>query len=161
MDFAAIIAIPLGLVEAFGAMPNGPLIAAVLLWVMSATFTALSIPGTIVPMSFTSGVLLGLPGMFVISTGALVGSVGLFVVTRRSLSEWMRRKFGPRLDVIGEVLHRRGPLYVVGARVTGVPNLLVTAGSAITPISTPIFAVATLLGMAPAIVLAVLAGSAI
>ena len=161
MDFAAILAIPLGLVEAFAAMPNGPLIAAIALWLMTAIFTALSVPGTIIPMSFTSGVLLGLSGVFVIATGAVVGSIALFVVTRRSLSEWMRRKLGARLDGIGEHLERRGPLYVVGARVTGVPNLLVTAGSAITPITTRTFAAASLLGMLPAIVIAVVAGSAL
>ena len=161
MDLAALVSIPLDLIESFAAMPYGMVAAGALLALLTATFTALSVPGTIIPMSFTSGALLGFSGVFVIALGALGGSVALFLVSRYLLGDWIRHRLGDRLDGIGTHLDRRGPFYVVAARITGIPGLLVTAGSAVTPISARTFGAASLLGMMPAIVLAAMAGSAI
>ena len=161
MDIAAVTALPLGMIESVVAMPGGLVIAGALLALLTATFTALSVPGTIPSMAFTGGMLLGLPGVLVIAAGAGIGSIALFLVTRYLLRERIRTRLGDRLENIAEHLGRRGPFYVVGARLTGVPNLLVTAGSAAAPISARTFVAASLLGMLPAIVLASLAGSAL
>lgn len=159
MDLAALTSLPLELVETLAAMPNGPLLASMTLALLTAALVAFSVPGTIVPLSFTSGMLLGVPGIAVVAIGALAGSHALFLVSRHALSGWMRRRLGDRLTGIEHHLSRRGALYVFGARITGVPHLLVTAGSALTPMSSRAFASASLLGMLPAISLAAIAGS--
>lgn len=161
MEFNTISTLSLGLAESLSTMPGGLVIAGALLALATATFTALSIPGTIPSMSFTGGMLLGLSGVFVIALGAGLGSVALFLVTRHLLGERIRARLGDRLDGIAHHLARRGPIYVVGARLSGVPGLAVTAASAAAPISARTFAAASLLGMLPAIIIASLAGSAL
>ena len=149
------------MVEAFAATGWGMVLIPFLLALLTASMVALSVPGTIMPLSFTGGLLMGPAGIFVVAVGALLGSHVLFLVSRHTLSDWMRRKLGHRLDGFQEHLGRRGPVYVVGARLTGVPHLLVTAGSAMTPMSARAFGGASLLGMLPAITVASMAGWAI
>ncbi|RPF71151.1 VTT domain-containing protein [Aurantiacibacter spongiae] len=152
--------LPLDVIAHFAATPFGTAAVALVLLVATASVVALSLPGTLTPLSFTGGMLLGASGIAVVLLGALVGSHLLFLASRRYLAGFMQRRFGERLDGIGDYLAARGPLYVVGARLGGVPHLLVTAGCAATPISARAFLGASLLGMLPAISLAAIAGSA-
>lgn len=153
--------LPLGLIDGLAATPFGLLIMAAALGLMTATMVALSIPGGLTSLSFTSGLLLGFSGILVVALGALLGSHALFLASRRFLGGFMRRRFGERLEQVHHHLSLKGPAYVVGMRLGGVPHLLVTAGCAAAPISARTFAGASLLGMLPAIVLAAMAGSAI
>ncbi len=153
--------LPLGFVEAVAAMPFGGVAVAALIALITASIMTFSIPGALTPTAFLSGLLLGFGGILVVALGAMIGSHILFLASRRWLSGGMRRRFGARLDEVGGHLERRGPIYVAGARLTGVPHLLIAAGCAATPITGRTFASATLLGLLPAIILAVSAGSAI
>lgn len=153
--------LPLGAMETLAATPFGPLIMAAALSLVAAMLVALSVPGGLTSLSFASGLLLGFAGILVVALGALLGSHALFLVSRRFLGDFMRRRFGERLDQVHHHLSQKGPAYVVGMRLGGVPHLLVTAGCAAAPISARAFAGASLLGMLPAIVLATMAGSTI
>ena len=130
--------------------------------VLTATLVALGVPGVLLPLSFSSGALLGgWFGMLVVIVGAVLGSQVLFVATRRWLADRLRRRCGARLARFDRTMEQRGFLYLLGLRLVGAPHLLVTASSALSAIRAPSFVLATLLGFLPAIGLAAMAGSAV
>lgn len=129
---------------------------------LTAAATGLGVPGTLVPISFSSGALLGgWLGAGVVVTGALLGSLAFFAVTRLWLAGPARRRFGTRLARFDEGFAKRGFAYLLGLRLVGVPHVLVTAASALSAIRPRSFALATLLGFLPAVALSALAGSAV
>lgn len=109
----------------------------------------------LIPMSLTGGLLLG-PWLAVltVTTGAVTGSLFLFALTRRFGADRMRRRFGARLAPLEERLSRLGPYAVVALRVVGAPGPLITAGAALTSMGRTTFALATLAGLLPSVVLA-------
>lgn len=153
--------LPLALFDSVAALPLGSVALPAMLAAITASLVAMSVPGAVNTMSFLSGLVLGLAGVLVVVIGCALGSHLLFLISRRWLGERLRTRFGAKLQGVQEHLGRKGPIYVVGARLGGVPHLLVTAGCAATPISARAFLGASLLGMLPAIFLSVLAGSAL
>jgi uncharacterized membrane protein YdjX (TVP38/TMEM64 family) len=144
-----------------GSLP-GELALAVALFALTSALVGAGVPGVIVPLSFSSGALLGSgTGILVVVAGALAGSQALFLVARNLMRERMRVRLGDRLDKFERHFERRGLLYIVGLRVAGAPHLLVTAGSALVRLRSDHFAAATALGFLPAIAVAALAGSAL
>ena len=140
---------------------NEPLLALAFL-IVTATLVALGVPGVLVPISFSSGALLGgWFGMLVVIAGALLGSQALFVVTRRWLGHRFRRRWGEQLARFDRKMEQRGFYYLLGLRLVGAPHLLVTTSSALSAIRARSFLLATLFGILPAIALAAMAGSAV
>ena len=140
---------------------NEPLLALAFL-IVTATLVALGVPGVLVPISFSSGALLGgWFGMLVVIAGALLGSQALFVVTRRWLGHRLRRRWGEQLARFDRKMEQRGFYYLLGLRLVGAPHLLVTTSSALSAIRARSFLLATLFGLLPAITLAAMAGSAV
>lgn len=134
---------------------GGTLGGALLLYLLVTTLTAFSIPGVLLPISLTGGLLLG-PWVAVatVTTGAMTGSLMLFALTRRFGADRLRQRFGSRLEPFQERLTRFGPYAVAGLRVVGVPGPLITAGAALTSMGRTSFAVATLAGLLPGVALA-------
>lgn len=130
--------------------------------VLTATLVGSGVPGVLVPISFSSGALLGgWLGILVVVAGAVLGSHGLFLLARRSLSERIRKRWGPRLERFDAAIAQRGFFYLLGLRLLGVPHMLVTAACALSPLRARSFVLATLLGFLPAVTVAALAGSAV
>jgi uncharacterized membrane protein YdjX (TVP38/TMEM64 family) len=128
---------------------------------LTATLVACGVPGVLMPLSFSSGALLGgWFGMLAVVAGAVLGSQLMFVATRRWLGHRVRRRWGARLSQLDYTMGQRGFLYLLGLRLVGTPHVLVTASSALSAIRARSFALATLLGFLPAIGLAAMAGSA-
>ncbi|MWV28873.1 VTT domain-containing protein [Aurantiacibacter rhizosphaerae] len=150
---------PMAMLDSLAAMPAGPFALPAILAAVTASLVAMSVPGAVNTMSFLSGLVLGIAGILVVALGVTIGTHLLFLASRRWLGPRLRRRFGARMDGIQDHLGRRGPLYVVGARIGGLPNVIVTAGCAATPIGARAFLSASLLGMLPAISLSALAGS--
>jgi membrane protein DedA with SNARE-associated domain len=133
-----------------------------LLFALTVTVMSLGVPGVLVPISFSSGALLGgWEGMAVVGIGALLGSQAFFVVARRWLAARIRRRWDARLKRFDSEIARRGFFYLLGLRLVGVPHLPLTAASALSPIRARSFALASLIGFLPAIGLAAMAGSAV
>lgn len=127
---------------------------------LTATLVACCVPGTIVPLSVSSGALLGgWEGAGAVTLGALAGSFVLFLASRHLLQDRLRARWGERLAKLESHLGKRGFLYVVGLRIVGVPHFLVTAGSALAGVRARSFIAASLLGFLPVIVLSANAGS--
>lgn len=144
------------------AIVSSELLLGIVFLSLTAAVMASGIPGFLVPISFSSGALLGgWLGILVVVAGAVLGSHALFVVTRRWLAERLRRRWGERLGRFDRNMHKHGFYYLLGLRLIGAPHLLVTASSALSAIRARSFALATLLGFLPAITLAAMAGSAV
>lgn len=161
MDSVIASFLPLGLIEGLAALSAGGVLAALAIAVLATGIVTFSVPGALTPTAFFSGMLLGFGGVLAVMLGAAIGSHILFLASRRWLAGHMRRRFGERLDGVHDHLARRGPIYVVGARLAGVPHVVLTAGCAAAPISARSFLGASLLGMLPAMLLAAGAGSGI
>ncbi len=133
-----------------------------LFFIVTVAVMSLGVPGVLVPLSFSSGALLGgWEGMAVVGIGALLGSQTFFVVTRRWLAARIRRRWDARLRRFDGEIARRGFLYLLGLRLVGAPHLPLTAASALSPIRARSFALASLIGFLPAIGLAAMAGAAV
>lgn len=129
---------------------------------LTAALIGSGVPGVLLPLSFSSGALLGgWLGMLVVIAGAVIGSHALFLATRRWLGARVRRRWGAKLERFDHAVGSRGFFYLLGLRLAGVPHVLVTASSALSAIRARSFALATLLGFLPAIALAAMAGSAV
>lgn len=138
------------------------LLLALALLTLTAILVAIGVPGVLLPLSFSSGALLGgWSGMLVVIGGAVLGSQVLFVVTRRWPAQRLKQRWGTRLARFDRTMEQRGFLYLLGLRLVGAPHLLVTASSALSSIRARSFVLATLLGFLPAIGLAAMAGSAV
>ena len=129
---------------------------------LTAALIACCIPGMIVPLSMSSGALLGgWQGILVVSAGAVLGSQALFLATRHLMQHRVKRRFGDQLVTFEKHFAKRGFFYLVGLRLVGAPHFLVTAGCALSSLRTRSFAAATLIGLLPVISLTSVAGSAI
>ena len=142
------------LVVTLEAMFASELLLAFVIAGLTATLVACCIPGTIVPLSVSSGALLGgWEGAGVVTGGALIGSMALFLASRHLLQDRIRSRWGSRLEKLERHVGKRGFFYVVGLRIVGVPHFLVTAGSALAGVRARSFLAATLLGFLPVIAL--------
>jgi uncharacterized membrane protein YdjX (TVP38/TMEM64 family) len=144
------------------ALADNPLWLGLTFIVLTATVVAAGVPGTMLPISFSSGMLLGgWLGMAVVVVGALLGSHAFFIATRRWFATHVRQRWGERLKRFDNKLERHGFFYVLGLRLVGAPHFLVNAASALSPIRARSFALATAIGFTPAVALAATAGSAL
>ncbi|MEO6040816.1 MAG: VTT domain-containing protein [Croceibacterium sp.] len=129
---------------------------------LTAAVMAFGVPWMLLPISFSSGMLLGgRMGIAVVLAGTLIGSQVLFEVARRWLAGPIRKRWGDKLGRFDKELGKRGIVYLVGLRLIGAPHLLVSSACALSPLRARSFALATLIGLAPAIALAATAGSAL
>ncbi|MBO9519056.1 MAG: VTT domain-containing protein [Porphyrobacter sp.] len=152
----------IGQLGMLGPLLQSEVLLGLLFLVLTATLVGSGVPGVLVPISFSSGALLGgWLGMLVVVLGAVLGSHGLFLLARRSLSDRLRRRWGPRLERFDRDISQRGFFYLLGLRLLGMPHMLVTAACALSPLKARSFALATLLGFLPAVTLAAMAGSAV
>lgn len=142
-------------------LENDALIA-VALFAGTAILVALWVPGVLMPLAASSAAMLDVwSATAVVVFGALVGSMIIFATTRR----FAKGRVPPRIAVFlarFEARFRsRGAWFVLGLRLVGAPHFLVSASSALMPIKASSFALATFVGLIPAILLAAVAGSAI
>jgi uncharacterized membrane protein YdjX (TVP38/TMEM64 family) len=148
------------LIVTLDALVASEVLLALVLAGLTAAMVACCVPGTIIPLSVSSGALLGgWEGAGVVTGGALVGSMALFLASRHLLKDRIRARWGDRLARFEGHLAKRGFFYVVGLRIAGVPHFLVTAGSALGGVRARSFIAASLLGFLPVIALSSNAGS--
>lgn len=148
--------------DALQALGEQELLLAVIIFAATAAMIALWVPGILLPMAASSGAMLDAwIATGAVSLGALAGSMVIFASTRRLAAGHVPGKLGAFLTTFEARLHSRGAWLVFGLRLAGTPHFLVSAASALSPMPARNFAIATLAGMAPAILLASIAGSAI
>jgi uncharacterized membrane protein YdjX (TVP38/TMEM64 family) len=132
------------------------------LFIGTAALVACCVPGGIVAMAISASALLDTwLAVPVVALGALAGSQILFLGIRRLDGGRTRARLGGRLDAFEQRFARYGPWYIVGLRLCGAPHFLVTGASALLPLRAGVFALATIAGLLPAILMAVAAGTAL
>lgn len=138
------------------------LVVGLLIFVVTAVLISMWVPGFVMPLAASSGALLNSWwGAAPVILGSLVGSMVIFFSVRRFGRERAPAKvvaFMSRYE-IGD--GTKGILSVLALRVIGAPHFLVSAGYALTPMETRPFAIATALGMMPAIIMATAVGSSL
>jgi len=141
---------------------DSELLLSLLFLTLTAVVMASGTPGMLVPISFSSGALLGgWLGILAVVLGATLGSHAFFVVSRKWLAGRLRRRWEGRLEGFDRNIEKRGFVYLLGLRLVGVPHLPVTAACALSAIRARSFLVATLLGFLPAVAIAATAGAAV
>lgn len=160
MEFAQLGAAMLEWLTSVAAFFDNPYIIAAVFLAVTAGVIGLGIPGLLLPLSFSAGVLLdewlAVPA---VAIGAVLGSHALFLGARYGFRETLDMRLAGRMDRFTPHLEQYGLFYVAGLRVIGTPHLLVTLASAAGPLNQRGFALATLLGFLPAIALSAGAGS--
>lgn len=129
-------------------------LAAALIFAIAVSLTAFGLPGMVIPLSVLSSPALGpLASAIVIVAGLTVGSQVMFLFVRRVGRERIRSLGGARFENLVLECDKRGMFYSVGLRALGTPHVLVTGASAVTSMSPLTFAIATVAGFAPVVVL--------
>jgi uncharacterized membrane protein YdjX (TVP38/TMEM64 family) len=164
---AAIVAVAAG-------WPVGPAIAGAAAWaarhreVAAAVFVGvyvlaavLVVPGSI--LTLASGYLFGLPlGVALTSAGSLLGAAAAFAVGRFVARDWVEQRIAtrPHFHALDAAMHHDGFVIMLLARLSPlIPYNLLNYGLSITAARFRDYALASWIGMLPAIVLYVYTGS--
>ncbi|MEQ8495028.1 MAG: FAD-dependent oxidoreductase, partial [Gammaproteobacteria bacterium] len=137
-----------------------PLAAAAIGFAIYALVTALSIPGAAV-LTLAAGAVFGLFwGTLLVSFASSIGATLAFLLARYLLRGLVQARFGHRLASVNRGVRNDGPIYLLTLRLIPViPFFLINLLMALTPISTRQFYLYSQLGMLPATVVFVNAGT--
>ena len=124
------------------------------------TLTSLSVPGAAV-MTIAAGALFGLFwGTLIVSFASSIGATVAFLIARFLLRDGVQRRFGRRLKTIDEGIKREGAFYLFTLRLVPVfPFFVINVLMGLTAIRVVTFYGASQLGMLPATVVYVNAGT--
>jgi pyruvate/2-oxoglutarate dehydrogenase complex dihydrolipoamide dehydrogenase (E3) component/uncharacterized membrane protein YdjX (TVP38/TMEM64 family) len=122
--------------------------------------TALSLPGAAI-MTLAGGALFGLvAGTIVVSFASSLGATLAFLASRFLFRDAVRAKFGQRLAAFEDGVRRDGAFYLFSLRlVPAFPFFLVNLLMGLTPIRTGTYYLVSQVGMLPATVVFVYAGT--
>lgn len=124
--------------------------------------TALSLPGAAI-MSLVAGALFGVvTGSIIVSFASSIGATLAFLSARFLLRDWVQSKFGERLKAIDDGIARDGAFYLFTIRLIPLfPFLVVNLLMGLTRIKTRTYYWVSQIGMLPATVVFVNAGTQI
>ena len=131
-------------------------------FILYVAVTGLSIPGAAI-MSLIAGALFGvLMGTIIVSFASNMGATLAFLSARFVLRDWVQGKFGERLRAIDEGLEKDGAFYLFTLRLIPVfPFFVINLLMGLTRIKTRTFFWVSQLGMLPATIVFVNAGTQI
>ena len=124
--------------------------------------TALSLPGAAI-MSLVAGALFGVViGTIIVSFASSIGATLAFLSARFLLRDWVQSKFGERLKAIDDGIARDGAMYLFTIRLIPLfPFFVVNLLMGLTRIKTRTYYWVSQIGMLPATVVFVNAGTQI
>lgn len=131
-------------------------------FILYVAVTGLSIPGAAI-MTLVAGALFGvLLGTIIVSFASTLGATLAFLSARFVLRDWVQGKFGERLRAIDDGLEKDGAFYLFTLRLIPVfPFFVINLLMGLTRIKTPTFFWVSQLGMLPATMVFVNAGTQI
>ncbi len=137
--------------------PWGSAVAAALFY---ATLTGLNFPGATGLSLFFAWYFKFFVGLIVVSFGSTAGATLSFLLSRFWFRDWIQQRWGPRVANIQEAFEREGPLYLFTLRlIPAVPFFLINPVMGLTRIRVWTFWWVSQLGMLPATIVYVYAGS--
>ena len=130
--------------------------------ILYVAVTGLSIPGAAI-MTLIAGALFGvIVGTIIVSFASTIGATLAFLSARFVLRDWVQGKFGERLRAIDEGLEKDGAFYLFTLRLIPVfPFFVINLLMGLTRIKTRTFFWVSQLGMLPATIVFVNAGTQI
>jgi uncharacterized membrane protein YdjX (TVP38/TMEM64 family) len=137
-------------------------LAVVLFFVVYVAVTALSLPAAGV-LSLVAGAIFDFwLGVAVVSLASTSGATLAFLGSRYLFRDWVRRRFGTRLEAIDRGFQRDGAWYLFTLRLNVVvPFFLINLGMGLTPLRAGTFVLVSWVGMLPATLVIVNAGKQI
>ncbi len=122
--------------------------------------TALSLPGAAV-MTLAGGALFGLATATVaVSFASTIGATFACIVSRYLLRDWVQKKFGDKLAKINQGMEKEGGFYLFSLRLVPIfPFFIINLAMGLTPIKIPTYYWVSQLGMLPATIVFVNAGT--
>lgn len=131
-------------------------------FILYVAVTGLSIPGAAI-MTLVAGALFGVViGTVIVSFASTMGATLAFLSARFVLREWVQGKFGERLRAIDDGLEKDGAFYLFTLRLIPVfPFFVINLLMGLTRIKTRTFFWVSQLGMLPATIVFVNAGTQI
>jgi pyruvate/2-oxoglutarate dehydrogenase complex dihydrolipoamide dehydrogenase (E3) component/uncharacterized membrane protein YdjX (TVP38/TMEM64 family) len=128
-----------------------------LLYVAAA---ALSLPGAVI-LTLSAGALFGLwTGLATVAGAATLGGTFAFLSSRYLLRDWVKARFGTRVDAVDRGIEKHGPFYLLTLRLNpAVPYWLVNLAMGLTRMRVATFVPYTLIGILPASFIYVNAGT--
>jgi dihydrolipoamide dehydrogenase len=139
---------------------DNPMLAGVLYFAGYVVVTALSVPGATI-MTLAGGALFGFwYGLFLVSFASTIGATLAFLVSRTLLKDWVQNRFGRHLGPINAGFEKDGSFYLFALRLVPlVPFFLINLLMGLLPIRTSSFYWISQVGMFPATVVYVNAGT--
>jgi pyruvate/2-oxoglutarate dehydrogenase complex dihydrolipoamide dehydrogenase (E3) component/uncharacterized membrane protein YdjX (TVP38/TMEM64 family) len=143
-----------------GWVAGQPLLAASVFALLYVIVAALSLPGAAI-LTLAAGALFGLmAGTLLASFASSIGATLAFLASRFLFRDSVRRRFGPRLQAFDAGIARDGAFYLFGLRlVPAAPFFIVNLLAGLTTLPTPTFYWVSQLGMLPATLAFVFAGT--
>ncbi len=122
--------------------------------------TALSLPGATL-MTLAGGAIFGvMVGTVVVSFASTIGATLAFLVSRFLLRDWVQARFGSNFAAVNEGIRKDGPFYLFTLRLVPIfPFFVINLLMGLTPIRTLVYYVVSQIGMFPATVVYVNAGT--
>ena len=148
--------------EIVAAKDSNPILYIAGFFILYVAVTGLSIPGAAI-MSLVAGALFGVQiGTIIVSFASTLGATLAFLSARFVLRDWVQGKFGERLRAIDDGLEKDGAFYLFTLRLIPVfPFFVINLLMGLTRIKTRTFFWVSQLGMLPATIVFVNAGTQI
>ena len=122
-------------------------------------FTSASLPGAML-LTLLGGAVFGFAlAVPIASFGAVLGSTVAFLAARFVLRDWVRLRFGARLERVSRGVAKEGAFYLFTLRLVPVPYFLTNLAMALTPIGVWTFYWVSQLAMLPSTLLYANAGT--
>ncbi|MBL0407907.1 TVP38/TMEM64 family protein [Microvirga aerilata] len=143
-----------------GWIAEHPLTGALAFFGIYVGVTALSIPGA-VALTLIGGSLFGLvQGTVLVSTASVLGATLAMLVARYLLRNFTETRLGSTMNKLNQGVERNGARYLFGLRLLPIiPFFLINLGMGLTRMQAWTFAWVSMLGMLPATIIYVNAGS--
>ena len=139
---------------------DNPLLALGTYFVIYLASTAFSLPGAAV-LSLAGGALFGLTaGTLVVSFASTIGATLAMLIARVLLRDWVKNRFASQMTTINSGMLKEGAFYLFTLRMLpAVPFFVINLVMGLTPLRTVTFFWVSQLGMLPATLIYVNAGS--
>jgi pyruvate/2-oxoglutarate dehydrogenase complex dihydrolipoamide dehydrogenase (E3) component/uncharacterized membrane protein YdjX (TVP38/TMEM64 family) len=137
-----------------------PLAATAIFFLLYVAVTALSLPGAAI-MTLAAGAIFGLwEGTLIVSFASTIGAGLAFLSSRYLLRDWVKARFGGRVEAIDRGIAKDGAFYLLTLRlIPAFPFFLINLAMGLTAMRLVTFALVSQIGMLPGTIVYVNAGT--
>lgn len=147
-------------VELAALLEAQPLLVIGSFFLLYVTATALSVPGAAI-LTLAAGAIFGLTlGTLIVSFASAIGASLAFLSARTLLRDWVKARFGRRVEAIDRGIEGGGAFYLLTLRlIPAFPFFLINLAMGLTAMRLPVFYLVSQIGMLPGTLVFVNAGT--